>query len=383
MELDEEERLKNCERWNDWADKAVEGGAKIAHAATKEAKQAAVPGASCEGSMTGCPAEVLISEVASYAVLWGADPSGRKLKNVEDAAMKELGDILSNTEPPKKLTGKELRNAAKTFKICTMRPDGIHPKHIAYLSDPAVEALADLLNLVEVTGEFPDEMCDVIVALFDKPEGGTRPIGWCRAIVRVWASARKHLWQEWERSSGEKNIFGAGEGRTVTDIVWRQSARVGITGMCSKIAGAVLEDLKKCYEYVRHLKLIKEGIRLQYPLHMSRLAVKSYEWKRHVAHSGLLHHGVFPTRGIIAGFASATTDLKVYMYTALTGLIYRHPEVDLDVYIDDVTLEAHQDTVEGLVHVLGEAANDFRETMRNELGLEVGVPKRRWYPRAR
>ena len=145
--------------------------------------------------------------------------------------------------------------------------------------------------------------------------------------------------------------------------------------MCGKIAGAVLEDLKKCYEYVRHMKLIKEGIRLQYPLHILRLAVKSYKWKRHVTHSGMLHHGVFPTRGIIAGFASATIDLKVYMYTTLTGLICRHPEVDLDVYIDDVTLESHQNTVEGLVHVLGEAANDFRETMRDELGLEVSVPK--------
>lgn len=144
--------------------------------------------------------------------------------------------------------------------------------------------------------------------------------------------------------------------------------------MCSKIAGAVLEDLKKCHEYVRHMKLIKEGIRLQYPLHILRLAVKSYEWERHVTHSGLLHHGVSPTRGIIAGFAFATTDLKVCMYTAVMGLIYRHPEVDLDVYIDGATLEAHQDTVEGLAHVLGEAANDFRETMRNELGLEVGVP---------
>lgn len=220
MELEEEERLNNGERWHDWADNAVEGGATFAHAATKEAKQAAVPGASCEVSMTGCPAEILISEVASYAELWGADPSGRKLKNVEDAAMKELDDILSNTDPPKKLTGKGLRNAAKTFKICTTRPDAIHPRHIAYLSDSAVEAPADLLNLVEVTGELPDEMCDVVVALFDKPEGGTRPVGWYRAIVRVWASARKHLWQEWERSSGEKSIFGAGEGRTITDIVW-------------------------------------------------------------------------------------------------------------------------------------------------------------------
>ena len=107
--------------------------------------------------------------------------------------------------PPKKLTGEELRKAAKTFKMCTTRPDGIHPWHIAYLSDLAVEALADLLNPVEVTGEFPEEMCDVIIAFFDKPEGGTRPIGWYRAIVRVWASARKHVWQEWEeRSSGEK-----------------------------------------------------------------------------------------------------------------------------------------------------------------------------------
>ena len=42
MELEEEERVKNRAIWNDWADEAVERGAKIAHAATKEAKQVVV-----------------------------------------------------------------------------------------------------------------------------------------------------------------------------------------------------------------------------------------------------------------------------------------------------------------------------------------------------
>eukprot|EP00973_Karenia_brevis_P057946 8066771-Karenia_brevis.AAC.1 len=67
----------------------------------------------------------------------------------------------------------------------------------------------------------------------------------------------------------------------------------------------------------------------------------SYTWRRHVTYNGMTHVGVKPNRGIVAGCASATTELKTYMYSVLSGVIYRHPEVNVEAYIDDLTIEAH------------------------------------------
>jgi hypothetical protein len=160
---------------------------------------------------------------------------------------------------PEKLQGRHLKAAALKFKFATTAPDGLHPRHLAHLSDEGIQALADILNAAEIIGNFPDKLQSLIIALFDKPTGGTRPIGWYRAIFRVWARARRHLWQHWERSSGENHIFGAGEGRTVSDIVWRQSVRAEINVLKKGFSGAVLFDMIKCYEYVQHMRLVREG----------------------------------------------------------------------------------------------------------------------------
>ena len=98
-----------------------------------------------------------------------------------------LDQAIGGMRRASRLTGDDLKRAAKAFGQRTCCPDGMHPRHIALISDEAREALADILNAVEAHGQFPTEAQSLIVALFDKPAGGTRPIGWYRAIFRVWA----------------------------------------------------------------------------------------------------------------------------------------------------------------------------------------------------
>jgi len=251
----------------------------------------------------------------------------------------------------------------------------MHPRHIALISDEAREALADILNAVEAHGQFPTEAQSLIVALFDKPAGGTRPIGWYRAIFRVWAKARRNCWRSWERRSGEQMLFGAGEGRTVEDIVWRQAVRAEINTISGGYSGAVLYDLMKCYEFVRHIRLIREGIAHDFPMHELRLTIRSYRWARHVTHGGLLHTGVLPTKGIVAGCAAATTELKLYMFKVVSGVVYRHPRANLEIFIDDITAESHERNANCLVEGLSSVAVDLKESLEEECGFKVSLPK--------
>eukprot|EP00973_Karenia_brevis_P047762 6630159-Karenia_brevis.AAC.1 len=113
------------------------------------------------------------------------------------------------------------------------------------MSEAALDAVAEILNLVESLGTFPAKQKEVFIQLMDKPTGGTRPIGWYRALYRVWVRARRKCWRAWEARSDPKHMFGSGVGRTVEDIVWRQSFRAEAAVAKREEAAAVLHDLKK------------------------------------------------------------------------------------------------------------------------------------------
>eukprot|EP00973_Karenia_brevis_P092567 12413027-Karenia_brevis.AAC.1 len=93
------------------------------------------------------------------------------------------------------------------------------------LSDSALEALLELLHRCEKIGAFPQQQESLLIGLIDKASGGTRPIGWFRALFRVWARARKSIWSEWEDEMDPDGIFAAGKGKSTEDVVWRQSFR--------------------------------------------------------------------------------------------------------------------------------------------------------------
>ena len=111
------------------------------------------------------------------------------------------------------------------------------------------------------------------------------------------------------------------------------------------------------------------------PMHLLRLTINSYRLTRHITHHRLLHKGAKTTRGIVAGCAAATIELKAYMYTALSGVIFRTPDANLEVYIDDLTVEAQAMNEDQLVEVLGNTAIDLKETIEDDLGLETSTKK--------
>ena len=77
-----------------------------------------------------------------------------------------------------------------------------------------------------------------------------------------------------------------------------------------------------------------------------------------------------PSRGIIAGCASATSELKAVMYRACTKVVKRNPAVNLSIYIDDLTLEG-QGNKGGVVEDVIEAAHDLIDTCQDVLMMPI------------
>ena len=50
-------------------------------------------------------------------------------------------------------------------------------------------------------------------------------------------------------------------------------------------------------------------------------------------------HGVRPNRGIAPGCSFATTLVKVYCIQPFDEVVEKHPDVDFDIYIDDLQMD--------------------------------------------
>ena len=98
--------------------------------------------------------------------------------------------------PP--LTSQVLRSAAKTFKRrIGLGCDSVHPRAFAWLSDAALQGIADLLTAIEELGFWPGTIGHILIALIPKAGGGKRPIGLLSGLVRLWERARRLIVQSW------------------------------------------------------------------------------------------------------------------------------------------------------------------------------------------
>ena len=221
----------------------------------------------------------------------------------------------------------------------------------------------------------PQQLNDVFIALIPKTDGGNRPIGWYQSLFRVWSKARLTLVKFWERDYTNLLGFAAPKGRSPTDIVWRHALNGELATVSSKHFGCILWDIRKCYEFVNHEILIDCAHRHDYPLAVLRICLQSYRTPRRILLNGLVSSFLEPTAGILAGCSKATSLLRLYLLDLMHSNIGSHPSVSLNIYIDDLALDASADNKQELVSLLTDAARDISFDLDNTIQLPIARQK--------
>ena len=66
-----------------------------------------------------------------------------------------------------------LKDAASTFNRKTgLGSDSVHPRHFGWLSESTLAHLAALLEDIEGSGLWPEQISVILIALIPKPGGG-------------------------------------------------------------------------------------------------------------------------------------------------------------------------------------------------------------------
>ena len=99
-------------------------------------------------------------------------------------------------------------------------------------------------------------------------------------------------------------------------------------------------DLAKCFEVIPHDILAQEALAVGFPLPLLRLSLAACRLPRTLAVNGNYSSFVNAQRGITAGSGTATTELRVLLLRLLDRVSKRFPQLDLNVYVDDMSVEA-------------------------------------------
>ena len=248
------------EAWTLFCQTACEGGAKAAHAFVQAPVQwSSDPTTLGEDGVewTASVTARLGREREAWCKCWDA---------TETREPKELPIFPPSPLEPR-LDLKKAQKTASCFKKATCTPDGVHPRHFSLLSERGLEAVSWILWTIDALGQCPEQTQEVQVELYLKPDnGGLRPIGFFRALFRLWGKTKKPLVRAWELSQGNHAQFSMSPGVSAVDPVWRQSIRSEHHAGVGESFLAFLWDIKKCYEHVRHLLLWQEARFLAFPL---------------------------------------------------------------------------------------------------------------------
>ena len=219
----------------------------------------------------------------------------------------DLGDELPE------ILYEQLVVAGETFPVETgLGWDRLHPRVISRLSKPLVLMLISLIIRCEREGRWPVEVALVLIALLPKSDGGFRPIGLLPFLPRVWMRVRKALATKWEQDNDRPYLY-AGKRKGANVAAWKQAAAAEAAATAEppvSYAQALL-DLVKAFDRIPHWLLVREAVKLGYPLRLLRLSLATYLLDRVIRIGGVVSHTVVALRGITAGSGFATTEMRV------------------------------------------------------------------------
>eukprot|EP00959_Pyramimonas_sp_CCMP1952_P449256 9406779-Pyramimonas_sp.AAC.1 len=177
----------------------------------------------------------------------------------------------------------------------------------------------------------------IMIAMLEKPEGGSRPIGPLSTVVRVWDAAPDLLLGN-GRFKNKRDFFYGSTGMPCERGVWEQAFIAEHARITNTCAGAGLLDLSKAYERALPGHLIDAAQMTKFPLDILRLLSCVYRCHRLLVVGQVASAPVMTEQTIVAGCTFATTLLKVLLVRMLDCVMAEFPFARVYNVVDDITV---------------------------------------------
>ncbi len=379
-------RVAATASWRTWVTENIAHGARNAHRFLRlHADWRPTTALNVDGITTADPRQLLSGYVRKYDRLWNGpsgqtrtDRGGRGDGQVCEAQRDKPWRV-ARTSPLPRPTPAQLRAASMTFSPVTMTAfDGFSLRHYSMLSDVALGYIADFIEVLEVTGELPPQLCLTAMPLIEKARGGHRAVASLVGFYRLWARLRKPIVGDWE-SRHERPYLAAGKGKSPHATVWRQACRseaaVG-KGLCS---GTLLWDMASFFEAIKRLPLWYRARKLDFPMTVLKVALTAYESVRMLTMGGAMSQPIHSDDGVLAGCGFAMALTRAYVIAPLDVAVERFgptsdKPADFDLFVDDAAISA-EGNAQQVIDRLEHAANIIKETIEGPLHCAIEEDK--------
>ncbi len=385
------------EGWRSWVLENIANGAKNAHKYLRlPTEWRPTTSITIDGVVTADPARLLQGYATKYDALWNGAERRRRAEGAagllvrgegggdgdrgdDDATVTDPPWRTTRTSPLSRPTPADIRAASRAFKHCTATAyDGIPMRAYDLLSDPALEIVADMFTILEVTGELPLQLQLTEMPMIPKPKGGHRAIATMVGLYRLWAKLRKPIVTQWEMQN-DRPYLAAGKGRSPHSSVWRQACHAEAAVDKGFHSATLLWDLMSFFEAVRRVPLWHRAKRLGFPLPLLKVALGAYSSARVLSLGGLLSAPIPAADGVLAGCGLAMALTRAYVLGPMDAVMANlGPSSPLparvDMYVDDLAVAA-EGTMGQVVARLANAAELLQEAVEGPLHCQIELGK--------
>ncbi|KAJ9446314.1 Ribonuclease HI [Diplonema papillatum] len=244
------------------------------------------------------------------------------------------------------ITVGEVRAAlAKMKKSASAGMHGWRIHELQQLPNSLLEGFARVLNEVEESGEWPEELMHALVSLIPKPKStgdplSQRPISVAPVLYRIWAAIRAKNAQSWMDELAPEGLHGCRPGHSTEDLFWHLAAEIEEAHLMGRPLHGIAFDFKKCFDSVPIDITLRLAKRLGFNRKVLRALKAAYrQMQRHFKVNGTVGVGFIPTNGIMQGCA-----ISVILIGLLISVWMRHvaQEGCPRSYVDDVTATARE-----------------------------------------
>eukprot|EP01064_Diplonema_japonicum_P000874 TRINITY_DN1058_c1_g1_i11.p1 TRINITY_DN1058_c1_g1~~TRINITY_DN1058_c1_g1_i11.p1 ORF type:complete len:903 (+),score=136.99 TRINITY_DN1058_c1_g1_i11:2748-5456(+) len=221
--------------------------------------------------------------------------------------------------------------------------DGWRISELKRLPKPILSGFADLFNLVERTGQWPEQITTALVTLTPKGEGSAplnhRPITVTSTIYRLWASARLKQVLGWQERWITPNQHGFRPKHSTTSALMELCTKLELALVEGEPLQGIALDFSKCFDMVpQRLSLdLMSAMGLAEPIRRALQGMYNQISRRFKFPIGV-GDPFEATNGILQG-----CPLSVIIINALLSVMIKTMEaagVDVVAYADDAYLLA-------------------------------------------
>ncbi len=250
--------------------------------------------------------------------------------------------------------------------------DNWAPKEWQELPDEAIEALIDIIMMMEEEVAIPAQALLNIVALIPKPQGGDRPVALMSLVYVLWTRIRSEEFKEWDEAR-LKHWDDAVQGSSALKAALRRRMLDEVEVELEGWTASVYWDLEKFFDSIRPGRLIKLSRKCRRRLHprMMAMAMQAHLAPRVLRARGVCSSAIEVDCSIVAGCRFSIGFARTVVYQLIEKAASRIGErVTVKQYVDDLAQSARGKKYKEVKNQTVEAALELKKVMEEE-GLTV------------